>query len=489
MANFFQRFFGGKPAVTQSVKAAPGGPGFRFIGGGLVPYDTRKLTFIDKGYAANDMLFSVIKLITKKARQAPMALYTIQDERKFFEYTKMIGALGEGTQLSAKDMIKLKDLRLKALKLDTSDTYMNERLQNPNDTNQTMADLNEALFAFKLVTGDYYEAGWSPLTGGFNRGKPSQFYELPSQYMSIVSTRTLPLIEQSYELMLGGRQTFDADDVLHEKYVNLQWDTAGNQLYGMSPIQAALARLQASNEGIKRQGKAMKNAGADVAVYQDDPETTRQFPDYSIEQMGASKERWEAEQWGSENAGKAIWSPTKLGVARLGLSPVDLAQLPAELANLRWFCNLYDVPSQLMNDPENKIYSNQVEGQKALLYNAVLPLLVSRQQNFNKKLRRMDAYRGTNKVVEFDLSIYKELESNKQELVGWLKDSRFNMETFYKYMDQEIPADMPEEVRKAILIPTGYQLIDDLFMSQQDQGALTQQLNNSGDNPYNLPVS
>lgn len=485
MANIFQRFFGAKPQEkAATINRQLNQPGFRFIGGNLVPYDASKLNFIERGYAMNDMLYSVIDLIASKGMVAPMAPYIVQDEQKFFEYQRYQKMQSSGITLTGKDYFKMRDAKHKSLKLDTSDGYLMEKLQHPN-AGATMDELNHTLFSYLLSTGDYFEGGWEALTGGLNAGKPSQMFELPSQYMWILAGKTLPLLDDGYELTVGGRMTFTKEEILHQKYPNLKWDTTGSQLYGMSPIQAALNRLQASNLGVKRQAKAMENAGADVVVYQDDPETTREMSDFSIEQMSLLKQRWNDEQAGVNNAGKAVWSPAKLGVARLGLSPVDLAQLPAEVANLRWFCNLYKVPSQLMNDPDNKTFANQAEGQRALLYNAVLPMLWARQKAFTKKLRTLPAYKDSRVVVEFDTSVYKELEVNKKELSEWIDKGMFNFETRYQYFDQEIPADMPESVRKAIIIPSGYQLLDDLFMAQDDINATINDLGD--DTPY--PVS
>lgn len=489
LTQMFGRFVGGKKQAVSAPpeqKAIPQQPGFRFIGGGLVPYDRSKLTYLERGYMVNEMVYSVVKLQVDKAKCAPMAAYLVQDEQKYFEYQRYAKQIASGEHLSGKDYFAMREAKHKSLKLYNGDAYLNNLLQQPTE-DMTMDELNEALFTFLLTTGDYFEGGWDTFTGGLNKGKPMGQYELPSQYMWIVSSDSLPLRDEGYELAVGGRMTFTREQVLHSRMFNPNWTTVGSSLYGFSPLEAFRLRLQAANLGTARQAKIMENAGADVVVYLDDPETVRQYQDWSIEQMSVLKERWDAEQAGFLNAGKAVWSPNKVGVARMGLTLEELGQLPAEMQNLRSICNLYNVPSQLMNDPENKIYSNQVEGQKALIYNCVLPLLWKRQKAYTNKLRKCDAYRDSRIVVEFDTSIYKELEANKKELVEWLEKSRFNNETFYQYMDQEIPADMPEEVRKAILIPSGYQLMDDLFTGQQDISGTINDLNNSGDNPY--PVS
>lgn len=485
MANLFKRLFGAQ--APQQAKASPRDPGFRFIGGGLVPYDKDKLTYIEKGYMMNEMVYSVVKLIVDKAKIAPMAAYKVVDEQKYFEYQRLRKMQSSGAPLSGKEFHQMREAKYKSLKRDTSDGYLNQLLETPTE-DVTMDELNEALMTFLLVTGDYFEGGWNTWSGGLNAGKPVGQFELPSQWMWINAGKSIPMKDVGYELTIGGRLSYTKEEVLHSKTFNPVWNTAGSQLYGMSPLEAFSVGLQAANLGKRRQARIMDNAGADAIVYLDDPETVRQYQDWSIEQIGLMKERFDSEQGGFLNAGKAVWSPNKVGVARLGMTMEELGQLPAEVQNMRAVCNLYNVPSQLMNDPENKTFANQEEGQKALLYNAVLPLHYKRQKAYTMKLRKCPAYANGATVVEFDNSVYKELEADKKELVEWLDKSFFDMQTRYQYLDQEIPASMPKEVREAIVIPSGYQLLNDLFIPADDLSGTIDALGD--ENPYlDTPVS
>lgn len=487
MSNFLTRLLGitdtkGTQPDFSSMNRDQNGP-FRFIGGQLIPYKQDKLNYLEKGYAMNGLVNSVVSIILNKAVQAPGAMYVIKDEQKFFQYSALKQKMSGGNFVKG-DYKKLYDLRAKSLMLDTSDEYMNELFMFPNE-NETFRELNYGLWCYKLVTGDYFEAGWTPYTSGFNKGKPMQLYGLPSQYMSILAGNTMPITETGYELALGTILPYTKEDVVHEKYFNPFWDVQGRQLYGMSPLQAELQRVQRNNLLVKRGAIVAENAGADVVVYNDDPSLTASVEGqkFAIAQMQANKKTWDREQGGYANAGKAIWSAYKLNSTRLTLSPVEMDAIPTEWLDLRMIANIYGVPSQLLNDPENKIYNNMSEGEKALITRCCMPLQVARQATMNRKLRTLSAFKGKNKVFEFDQTVYSELEEDKQELATWT--SLVPMPLWYRYdlMGLEVPSTLTEEEKNAVIMPTGQQLLSDLLITdtETDEDVAPE------DDPYQQP--
>lgn len=482
---------GGKRKAAGLVQALPGAPEFRFIGGNLVPYKGDKLTYIEKAYTKNDLVFSIVNLILSKAVQAPAAFYTIEDEQKYFKYNALKEALAsnKGVKNFSKTYAELRDLRSKAIKLYTNDGYLNELIQWPNE-NESFSDHNRGLWGWKLITGDYYEAGWTPWSGGLQKGKPMGWYSLPSQFVSILASgNTLPITAEKYLLQLGTEIPFDKEDILHEKYWNPEWDLQGNQLYGLSPLRAALMRVQRNNEVQYRGARTAKNGGADVVAYLDAPEDLlkTQF-EVARAQKNKLKETWDLEQAGNDNAGRAVWSTYKVGATRLGLSPVEMDALNSETVDLRFLCNaLGGVPSQLLNDSEASTYNNVEQAEKALTVRCAFPLLTDRERNFNRKLRQMPAYKGTRIVMEFDRTSYAELEEDKTELVTWMEKSYLPIRRRYELLNEDIPEGMAEEELNAIPVPSGTTLLSELFMQpqgiQQDVNALDQ----SGNNPYGNP--
>lgn len=465
MANLITRLFSGIKAQT----AAPKNPGFRFIGGNLVPYDMDKLTYVEKAYIYNDIIYSVVKIILDKAVQAPFGIYSIQDEQKFQHYSALYAKMAGSTpgKQTGDDFRRLKELRHKAIKLETSDQYLNDLIEWPNET-ECFSDHNYGLWGYKLITGDYYEAGWEPISGGLNAGKPTQLYQLPAQYISILAGNSLPITEQGYELQAGNVIPYSKEDVLHEKYWSPEWDIYGKQLYGMSPIKASLKRIQRNNLAQVRGAKMVENAGADVVVYMDNDAALSENGKFGWRQVGQMKDTWDAEQAGVGNAGKAVWSAYKMGMIRLGLTAEEMDLLETEKIDLRFFCNPYGVPSQLLNDPDNKTFANQAEGEKALTTRCAMPLLVSRQRSFNRKLRSLPAYKGGKLLGEFDMTVFTELEENKLEMVQWMNQAPLQNRRKLELLNEDIPETMTEEELNAITVPSGTTLLSELFMAPVD---------------------
>jgi hypothetical protein len=486
MSNFITRLLPmAKKALINPTTAQL--PGFRFIGGDLVPFKSDKLTYIEKGYTKNDLVYSIINLILEKAVQSPFAFYQVKDEQKYFQYRALCEKLSGSSpgHFTAKAFGTMRELRHKSIELLTSDSYLNDLIKWPNE-NECFSDHNKGLWGWKLITGDYFEAGWSPWSGGINAGKPMQLYGLPSQYMSILATNTLPIGEAGYLLSLGTQIPFATEDVLHEKYFNPEWDLQGNQLYGMAPLRASLMRVQRNSEVQLRGAKTAKNGGADVVAYLDNDKFLERDFKMAKAQMSRLKDTWDLEQGGNENAGKAIWSTYKVGATRLGLSPVEMDALNSEVVDLRFLCNTFGgVPSQLLNDSANSTYNNISEGEKALTTRCAFPLLTSRERSFNRKLQMMPAYKGKNIVGEFDRTVYTELEEDKVALTTWLDKSYLPLRRRYELLNEDIPAGMTDEELNAIPVPTGMTLLSELFVQPSSIQGDINALNAAGANPYN----
>lgn len=470
----------------KAITATPGRPEFRFIGGSLVPYKTDKLTYIEKGYTKNDLVYSIVNLILEKAVQAPGGFYKIKDEAAYMKYLALKESMSKNPDVGkvSKQQAQLKELRVKSIELYAEDGYLNDLILWPNE-NECFADHNRGLWAWKLITGDYYEAGWSPWSGGLQGGKPKQLYGLPSQYVSIIAGRSLPVTAEKYLLQLGTEIPFEKEDILHEKYVNLEWDLNGNQLYGMAPLKAALMRVQRNNEVQKRGAKTAENGGADVVAYIDNDDLIKRDFTTARAQNNRLKETWENEQSGNDNAGRVVWSTYKIGATRLGLSPVEMEALNSETVDLRFLCNVFGgVPSQLLNDNAASTMNNVSEGEKALTTRCAIPLLTSRERSFNRKFSQLPAYKGKGIIFEFDRTVYTELEEDKEKLVNWLSKSMLPIRRYYELLNEDIPKGLTDEELNAIPVPSGTTLLSELFVQPNSIQQDMSDLDNSGDNPY-----
>ena len=406
-------------------------------------------SFVDDGYVANDIVYSIIKLITDKAKIAPFHVYKVVDEKAAKKYKS----------LAAQKDINLKELETlhkKAYELYTGDQRLNELLKYPNEED-CWSDLVEQWCGFKLITGNSFIYG-KLIEAGNNQGKPYELFALPSQYMAIIANiNVFPPTRAGYQLYYGQMWSFDTKEILHDKYFNPQWGVTGGQLYGQSPLRAAAKNLTRSNEAKTAAVASFQNGGPAGVLFMND----ERFDPTSGQQQAQALKTAVSQKGGAANFNSIAVSGYKVDWKQIGLSPVELNIIESEKWDLKALCNIYGVPSQLLNDSDSKTYNNQREGEKALTLRCAIPLLNSLTENLNRKLHSDWGYKGTNLYVDYDLSVYGELEANKAEQTAWLNTAWWiSPKQKLDIMNIEVPDYIPTEELEKLYIPTGLQTID-----------------------------
>jgi HK97 family phage portal protein len=406
-------------------------------------------SFVDDGYVANDIVYSIIKLITDKAKIAPFHVYKVVDEKAAKKYKS----------LAAQKDINLKELETlhkKAYELYTGDQRLNELLKYPNEED-CWSDLVEQWCGFKLITGNSFIYG-KLIEAGNNQGKPFELFALPSQYMAIIANiNVFPPTRAGYQLYYGQMWSFDTKEILHDKYFNPQWGVTGGQLYGQSPLRAAAKNLTRSNEAKTAAVASFQNGGPAGVLFMND----ERFDPTSGQAQAQALKTAVSQKGGSANFNSIAVSGYKVDWKQIGLSPVELNIIESEKWDLKALCNIYGVPSQLLNDSDSKTYNNQREGEKALTLRCAIPLLNSLTENLNRKLHTDWGYKGTNLYVDYDLSVYGELEANKSEQTEWLDKAWWiSPKQKLDIMNIEVPDYIPKEELEKLYIPTGLQTID-----------------------------
>lgn len=424
-------------------------------GGTLISPTDNKTTYITNGYTANDLIYSVVNLITDKVRVAPWGVYKIQDESSLKQYKALMGR----KSLSAEDYKRAMVLRKKAL-VETSDSKLDPLLESP-DGYCSMSDFVGNSSVFKLLCGG--RMIWAELLGGgANTGKPQSLYLLPYNLMSIEASRGFPMIETGYridEWGLMNDKKLLKEQVLHDKYFNPNYDSSGGHLFGLSPLKAALLLTTKSNEANKTEAAQFQNQGPKRVIFIDEPQ--KDLGNTGGEQIQGIKRILQGREYaGSENAGKMAGSAYKVGSIEVGLSPVDLGIIESEKWSLRRFCNVYGVQSQLLNDPENKTYNNSKEAEKALTSRAALPQLTSFRDQLNRKLQTDWGYKGSGLFVDFDTSVFTELQEDLKEKWTWVRELPISHRSKLEMMN--IDADPNDKNLDETVIPSGFVPIDSL---------------------------
>lgn len=364
--------------------------------------------YITKGYAINDIVYSIVKLITDKVKVAPWGLYKVVDESSL----KQFSALQKKQDLSPDDRRRLKDLKRKAFEPFKGSNNITELLKYPNDYCSFQDMVSESV-GYELLTGNSYWWG-NMLEAGAEKGQPGALYLMPSQYMQIIAIAGFPGEVVGYRIQLQGSEPFKPGQVMHLKEPNYRWSFNGEQWYGMSPLKAALSILTRNNSALTATTARFQNNGADGVLFVDEPNIQSSQRGQSLEQANAVKLKWIKENTGEANAGKIATSGYKMGFVPIGISPADLKILESEKWDARRLCNVYGVPSSLMNDPEHKSYNTSKESEKALTTRCALPKLVQVRDNLNRKFTQ-DWGMKSGLYIDFDMSVYTELSETVGE--------------------------------------------------------------------------
>lgn len=471
-------------ALITGTKASPlpagavtpaSGPG-RFIEiGGTVTWISDKLSaYIKDGYQANDIVYAAVMMVMDKVRVAPWGLYKVVDEVSLKKYHAIIS-----NKHGAHDWVEADRLRKKALepieRPDSKTQKLAGLLKWANDRT-TFNDLVAEAVGYKMVTGNNFL--WANLLeAGANQGVPQELFNLPAQYTNIVATRAWPQRIVGYQMTAGFLEKFNREAVMHTKYWNPEFGANGEGLYGMSPLKAGARTVTRSNSGKKAGATQLDNNGAAGIVYVDEPKEIIPATGRDA-QRDVVKRAWNNEYTGAERYGKTAFSGYKMGYVAVGMSLKEMDLSTIETGDLRAIFNLWGLPSQLGNDPENKSYNNAKEAEKALTTRAAIPHMINFRDSLNKKLS--GEWGGfKNIIADFDSSVYTELQEDMAAKWTWVKD--LIVPEAYKL--ELMGLDVPDELPKNLILVDGNKMpLEDVInkVSDQELQQIDDELNKAG---------
>lgn len=170
----------------------------------------------------------------------------------------------------------------------------------------------------------------------------------------------------SYRLNLrnGYSMNLSNDDLIIIKIFDLtRYDTQ----MGLSPFQAALMPLESLREMYTADTATLKNKGVDVLITNDS-----EVPIKGDEALGMDAALNQRIQ-GARRAGGVATSTAKLRVLNLGRTAKELALWDGYKIKIRDLCNVLQIDSGQLNDPDNKKFANVQESNKALYNDCVIP--------------------------------------------------------------------------------------------------------------------
>lgn len=365
--------------------------------------------FIRDAYKANPNIFSTISWITQRVARTKWQLFDVSNKKE---------------------------------KKELFDHPILELLENPNPA-QSKTEFLESACGYKKITGETFIQGVSP-GAGINQGKPKELWVLPTPMMDVKFDRSgIPI--EFVILSKGKKNTIPAEEIMYLRQFN---PGEGNR--GMSNIQAGIKVVSQSNSAYEANMRLIQNLGAQGILTLDDPNANADQG-----QIDLMETKINQKHGGASNYGKVMVSSTAWKWQQIGLNATDLALIESQKMSLRDICNLFNLNSQLFNDPDNTTYNNIQEARKAGITDAVQPEIEALRDGFNKWL--VPKF-GTHLRLDYDQTTFPELQKNQKELTEWLSQAWWltgNQKLQIMKMAQNDNPIMNEILIPTNLIPTG----------------------------------
>lgn len=448
MANIFTNFFNRN---KQSEVNAFNRAFYQLLGGASTKYDQNNKTYLEKGYNINPDVYSIINKQSLKTVSVPYSIKKVSDKKSYYDL-KQLNQATNGT-LSLNQFVKQIKLQRKAY----SDETLPFPLDQPNPT-QTWADIFALYKTYMKVTGNCYIYFVNP-EDGMNKGVPLLVYVLPSHLIEIVLKGNADMLSiespiSHYILIEGNTYVeFKAENVIHIKYPNPNFDTQGSHLYGHSPLQAALRNINIQNSAIDNNIKMMQNSGAYGFLFGKGTPLTQ-------DQANSIKEKLIELDNDSSRLGKIGASSAEVGFQRIALTTDELKPFDYLQWDRNTICNVLNYPKELLGEKTGgslaKTDSN--DARKELITNDIQPDLILLQDALNKNfIKRFKGYE--NAVIEWDCTELPEMQEDMVSMVDWLDKLPLTpneMRTAFKYET------LNEDGMDVVWLNSGKKRIDDI---------------------------
>jgi len=390
--------------------------------GSTVTLPANAETFVKQGYAGNVNIYPIIRKIVQPAIGVK---WSIVDQ--------------DGEPVENSDLAKF--------------------LKKPNPR-QAFNEFVDEMICWRLTTGNSYIYHIDIETGA-NAGKPAELWLLPSSSTEIISGGMFEPVKE-YHLKIGNQyEKIPASKVIHGKYTNLMYDTGGSQLYGMSPLQAALKVMTATNAGYDTMSKQFENGGPDIIITGTKDTATQEWNE---EQFQTVWQRFK-DKFRKGSKERYMLKNLPVEVHEIGRSLVDMNILAFMKLSLRDYCNIYGVPSALMNDNEYATQSaNAREYQRQLWNNAVIPELERVKDDLNKIAEIYTNITNVPQFFDYSLSDIPELQTDNSTMASALSTAWW-LTPNQRRVAMGLPEDETNPLMNQIYVPMGLMPIDELGIS------------------------
>jgi HK97 family phage portal protein len=281
---------------------------------------------------------------------------------------------------------------------------LSELLAHPNEYDHGFQFI-EKVVSYKLLAGNSYI-----LRVGIGTQPPRFLYALRPD-----RTKVKPGAKGGKELV--GGYTYEANGITTqlkpEDVLHLRDFHPLDDFYGLSRLEVAARSIDISNSSAEWNAKILQNdmrpPGA-LVLTGNLTEDQRKFLERQL------REKY----MGSGNAGTPMILEGGFDWKQFAISPKDMDWVNADKSNLRRICSVFNVPSELLGDSENKTYSNVQEARKALYMETVLPIMDNLRDALNAWI--VPLY-GEGIVLDYDRDAIEALQEDRAAKYAYLAAS------------------------------------------------------------------
>ena len=385
---------------------------FGYIGGAYTTYDQEASTYLERGYNENSVVYSVIQQMATKTASVPYFVEQVKNTNQLKSFKKHLQ-----TPSPTDPMFQLfkNRLRNKAFTPVENEDF-GLPLDRPNEL-QTWYEFFDNYKTQIRLFGNCYIYMLRPEMG-INSGQPQALYILPAHLINIVLKNDAKflltespvgyytLIEQSYYVK------FEADDVIHIKLPNPNFDKNGAHLYGQSPMRAGLKNLESSNEANNQNIKTLKNSGAYGFIH------GKQIP-LNPAQATELKDRLQEMDASPERLSKIAGISQEIGFTRLSLTTDELKPFDFLNYDQKQICNVLGWSDLLLNSDMGAKYDNIKQVRQRVVTDNIIPDLMLLEHALNDEyLPLYPKFRD--KFIYFDASLLPEMQIDQAQMVAWL---------------------------------------------------------------------
>ena len=419
-----------------------------YIGAGLTKYDYTGQTILNEGYNNNSDVFSVISQISRKFASVPGNLNKVENKKAVKELKQLYGRHLDNSSLAKKRILETKAY---------SNDEVEEPLERPNYY-QSDTEFKELWETFMLLNGNAYQWMFRPM-GGANEGVPLSRFLLPSHLVQIVlkenaQFETLESPIDHYILIIGDRfAEFKAEDVIHSKFPNPNYDLNGSHLYGQTPLRSALMDIQTSNVTKENNIGTMQSGGVYGFIHAKDGQTPLTQP-----QADELKSRLIEMKSSREILGRIAGASAPLGFTQVSVDTDKLLPFDYLKSSQKAICNNLGWSDLLLNNESGAKYDNLYAVWRMAISNRIAPDLKIYEDGLNEKYYPKFKSLGTVHLT-FDISELPEMQNDMGSMVTWLASALENgaitpreFRVALKYSDMDTP-NMNTHFMKAGLQP------------------------------------